>query len=91
MPQALFPLGNMFITPGALAACHACAVTPAIILGRHVAGDWQDISCEDQAANRRAIDEGERVFSAYQIGAQRLFVVTEADRSLTTLLLADEY
>ena len=55
-------------------------------------GDWSEMVEEDQAANRQAIAEGSRVFSAYHLGTGvKLWVITEADRSATTLLLPDEY
>lgn len=91
MPHALFPLGKLYSTPGALATCESCSMSPAVLLRRHVTGDWSDMSRADQAANWRAITEGSRVFAAYQLGAHRLFVITEADRSSTTILLAEEY
>ena len=91
MARALFSVGRTLITPGALEACMAFPMPPELLFVRHVSGDWQDMDRDDQAANRRAIDEGSRVFSAYQVGEYRFFVITEADRSATTILLAEEY
>jgi len=61
-------------------------------VGRHSAGDWGDVSADDWKANDYAITSGERLFSAYELGAgKRLWIITEADRSSTTVLLPDEY
>ncbi len=91
MPRALFPLGQTFITPGALEVCHSFPMPPDVLFVRHVSGDWSEMSQDDQRANLAAITDGSRIFSAYQVGDQRFFVITEADRSVTTILLAEEY
>ncbi len=91
MAQALFPLGRTCITPGALEACLSFPMPPDLLFVLHVTGNWQTMDCEDQGANRRAIDDGSRVFSVYEFGSFRFFVITEADRSSTTILLAEEY
>ena len=91
MATALFAKGNVYITPGALAVCASFPMPPTILLVRHLSGDWREMSPEDQKANADAIEEGSRVFSAYQAGEDRFFVITEADRSATTILLAEEY
>lgn len=91
MATALFPLGELFITPGAAKACAELPMPPLVLLVRHAEGDWDDMSSEDRMANRRAITQGSRIFSAYQIDEHRFFVITEADRARTTILLAHEY
>lgn len=91
MGTRLFRTGQLFSTPGALKACASFPMPPDVLLVRHVTGDWSDMSKDDQAANRAAIEEGSRIFSAYQYGEHRFFVITEADRSSTTILLAHEY
>lgn len=91
MSNALFPLGRTLITPGALAACEEITYEPAKLLTRHVSGDWGDLDREDMKRNREAIVDGSRVFSSYQIGQYKFFVITESDRSVTTILLAHEY
>ena len=59
---------------------------------RHAWGDWGDVSAEDAQANERALQDGSRLFSAYALGTgERLWIITEADRSSTTVLLPDEY
>ena len=91
MPHALFPFGVTYIRPGALAACQSFPMPPDVLFVQHATGDWSDMSSEDQSANRRAITDDTRVFAAYQVGEHRFFVITEADRSATTILLAEEY
>jgi len=61
-------------------------------IGRHLSGDWGDLDAEDRAANEVALTIGERVLSAYALhGGERIWVITEADRSSTTVLLPSEY
>jgi hypothetical protein len=54
-------------------------------------GDWGDVPPEDAAENRLSIEQGFRVMSSYDVGGQRVWIITEADRSSTTLLLPSEY
>lgn len=91
MGTALFSLGKLLITPGAMKACAAFTMPPLTLFVRHATGDWSGMSADDQAANRAAITDGSRIFSAYQVGEERFFVITEADRRSTTILLANEY
>jgi len=87
-----FPLGRFLITPGALAAIEAAGQTPDAFLSRHVRGDWGDMDDHDRQANERALVQGARLLSAYRTARDvRLWVITEADRSATTLLLPGEY
>jgi hypothetical protein len=59
---------------------------------RHLAGDWGDVGDEDRAANESALREGERLFSVYQKeGVPRIWIITEWDRSYTTILFPEEY
>ena len=92
--RARFSLGQTVATPGALAALEASGQTPMEFLARHVTGDWGDLDMEDKAANENACahegDRGQqqRILSAYRTGANvKLWVITEWDRSVTTLLL----
>lgn len=84
-----FPLGNIFITRGASAVLDHAEIRTA--LARHVRGDWGEVCQEDQEANDRAVADGERLLSAYRSGQTQYWVMTEADRSATTILLPDEY
>jgi hypothetical protein len=89
-----FPLGRVVATPGALAALGACGGEPytATLIARHHGGDWGDLSDDDRRANDRALDDGDRLFSAYDLPTGgRVWIITEADRSATTLLLPTDY
>ncbi len=89
---AKFPLGRVVATPGALEALAASGQSPDYFLGRHVAGDWGQVSAGDQRLNDEALRDGSRLMSAYcTLRGTRVWVVTEADRSVTTILLPDEY
>jgi len=89
--QTLFPLGTLCATPGALAVFATSAVRAADLLRRHQSGDWGDLCADDKAANDLAVTDGDRILSAYSIGAGKLWVITEHDRSVTTILLPEEY
>ena len=90
---ALFPLGAVVATPGALEALENAGHTPADFLSRHVAGDWGELeSEEDKRLNDQAVAGGERILSAYRTKAgEKIWIITEADRSATTILLPSEY
>lgn len=90
MATALFRLGELYITPGALKACASFPMPPDVLLVRHVSGDWREMSPEDRKENEDAIARGLRILSAYQVGDHRFYVITEANRSKTTILLAYE-
>jgi hypothetical protein len=90
--KRLFPLGQCVATPGALDAIAAAGQTPSTFLDRHARGDWGEVDGEDQQANQDALVHGERLLSAYRTSAGvRIWVITEADRSATTILLPEEY
>lgn len=88
----LFSLGDIHITKRAEAELTARAVTSATLLERYVTGDWSHLSAEDIEANRAAIDDGGRILASYRIAPTvRIWIITEADRASTTILLPDEY
>jgi hypothetical protein len=90
--EPLFFLGQILATPGALAAMVEAGENPRRFVLRHVSGDWGELGEEDRQANDAAVRLGLRVFSAYRMSdGQKLWVITEADRSATTLLLPSEY
>ena len=92
IPGARFSLGRIFATPGALAALAEAAENPDTYVLRHATGDWGDVCAEDAAENELALREGFRLLSSYRTGkGVKLWIITEADRSVTTLLLPDEY
>ena len=79
-------------TPGALAALERAKQEPREFLDRHVAGDWGEVPQEDKVENEVSVLNGYRVLSAYRTKlGERLWILTEADRSLTTILLPEEY
>ena len=91
MAAPLFPLGRVMVTPGALALLTDSGTDALRLLERHRSGDWGDVSSEDAVENRRSIRQGWRVLSSYPVGPGRVWVITEADRSSTCLLLPQEY
>lgn len=89
---ALFQLGQMVATPGALAALQKTGQLPFEFLERHITGDWGNLVEEDRQENERALKQGSRLFSAYNLSDNtRIWVITEWDRSVTTILLPSEY
>jgi hypothetical protein len=85
------PLGAIYATPGALRVLDRAGVSPTTLLARHASGDWGDVPPEDAQENRLSIERGFRVLSSYRVADERVWVITEADRSSTTLLLPSEY
>ena len=85
-----FPLGQLVATKNAVAALLPEDIKTA--LRRHVTGDWGDLPEEDQTTNENALVRGDRLFSVYHslIGV-KFYVITEWDRSLTTVLLPEDY
>lgn len=89
----MFDLGRLLITPAALQALTDAHVGAWSFLVRHITGDWGDLDPEDQMANNKALYDGLRVLSAYRIpnSDTRIWIITEADRSATTILLPEDY
>ena len=89
--KPLFKLGRVLQTQG-VAAMELRPDVLRSLLARHVFGDWRGMTREDQRSNEEAVAQGGlRVFSAYHVGPVKLWVITEADRSSTTILLPSEY
>lgn len=89
---SLFPLGQIVATPGALAALETAGQDARELLRRHVSGDWGALSEDDRKENDFSVTRSLRILSAYQLTtSERLWIITEADRSVTTLLLPSEY
>lgn len=91
-----FPLGQLAATPGAIEAATMVRINEC--LARHAAGDWGELDEEDRQANEVALANRQRLLSVYRIndaqpceGDNRLWIITEGDRSVTTVLLPDEY
>jgi len=90
--QPLFALGQVLATPGALAMLDKAGQTPFELLARHHGGDWGNLPDEDVAENELALRIGTRILSSYILAnGEQLWIITEADRSATTLLLPQEY
>ena len=90
--QPAFELGQIVATPGALAALKKAGQQPGEFLTRHVHREWGDLDEDDRKENEYSLEHGFRLLSAYKTNAgDRLWIITEADRSVTTLLLPDEY
>lgn len=86
-----FVLGSVGATPGALDLLDRTGTNAAIFLDRHLSGDFGTVGADDAQANKEAIEDGARILSSYTVGGERLWIITEADRAFTTLLLPEEY
>src|SRR4051794_19403051 len=91
MKRPLFALGAIVATPGALKLMAHSDIEPWKLLDRHVTGDWGDLDDADKQENELSVQKGFRILSAYGSGASKLWIITEADRSVTTILRPDEY
>ena len=89
----LFSLGRVVVTPGALEVLEDTGTDALDLLRRHATGDWGEIPACDARENEKSVRNGWRVFSSYPVGEDRekVWVITEADRSSTCLLLPEEY
>ena len=92
MQATKFPIGQLVATPGALEALDDSSQTTQEFVQRHQAGDWGQVCASDSKANDVALQQGARILSAYKtLKGVKLWVITEADRSSTCVLLPDEY
>jgi hypothetical protein len=92
MQQARFPLGRIVATPGALGALEEAGENPGTFIKRHSAGDWGELDDHDRQENELSVERGFRILSSYTLASgTKLWIITEADRSSTTLLLPSEY
>jgi len=98
---ALFALGGINATPGAIRALQGTDQQPGSVaflqrmrelLARHVTGDWGDVDADDAAENDLSVVQEYRILSSYKApGDETIWIITEADRSTTTFLLPEEY
>lgn len=87
-----FTLGQLVATPGALDALQATGEDVVTFVARHVTGDWGDLEEEDIQENELSVEKGFRILSAYHLkDGTKIWIITEADRSATTVLLPSEY
>ena len=92
--KQLFPLGQVVATPDALAALEEAGESALPLLSRHQSGDWGDGLCEeDRNLNDEAVKDDSRILSSYVLEAtgQKVWIISEADRSSTTILLPENY
>jgi hypothetical protein len=91
-PSRQFPLGDVVATPSALTLLERYRINPLLLLGRHLQGDWGSVPDEDRAANDDALTLGNRILSSYTLGEKdKVWIITEHDRSSTCILLPSEY
>lgn len=89
-----FMLGRILMTPGAIEAMQAARVKPSSLIVRHMTGDWGDLDATDKRHNEQALKPAMplRILSSYKLGEhETVWIITEWDRSVTTLLLPSEY
>ena len=87
-----FPLGRLLATPGALRALEESGESAATFFARHAKGDWGEVCTEDRAENELALEKGFRIMSVYRTGkGEKLWLITEQDRSSSTILTPTEY
>ena len=92
MARDRFPLGQTVATPGALEAFARTGETPLSFFAQHARGAWGELDEHDKAENEAAVENGFRILSAYRLADDtRIWIITEADRSVTTILLPEEY
>jgi hypothetical protein len=84
-----FPLGEIVITANANAQLDSRAIKEALL--RHGAGDWGEVCEEDRKENELSLKEGFRLLSVYRSGDTKFWIITESDRSVTTVLMPEDY
>lgn len=87
--NAKFELGMLVATPGVIHAIGLKRTVPYIVM--HMTGHWGDLDLEDQRTNDWSVENGSRILSEYHVQGEKFWIITERDRSVTTLLLPDEY
>lgn len=91
LSRPLFVLGQIVATPGALGFLEERRIAPQVLLQRHLSGDWAEMDDFDQEANRQAVKDGSRILSSFGFAGEKIWIITEADRSSTCFLLPSEY
>jgi hypothetical protein len=90
--KPLFLLGQVIITSGANALMREGKLDANQLINRHISGDWGDMCEDDIESNNDAVTHGDRIMSSYLTSSsQKVWIITEYDRSVTTILLPDEY
>lgn len=88
--KGLFSLGDLVATPG-FTALNVHPQKMLVLLRRHLSGDYGEICAGDATLNDHAIHDGGRIMSVYDVDGVKVWLITEADRSVTTFLLPEEY
>ena len=91
LDKPLFPLGRTVATPGALKTIEESGESPSFFLSRHHRGDWGDVCEEDGRENEFSLLNNGRLMSVYRTSKGKIWVISEGDRSSTTILLPEEY
>jgi hypothetical protein len=87
-----FSLGKTFATAAVTAWAERENIDLSKLMWKHHCGDWGDqLNPEDRQANEDALAQGTRIFSSYKVGERKIYIITEHDRSMTTVMLASEY
>jgi hypothetical protein len=87
-----FPPGQIVMTAGVDDLVQQGRLNPSVYLHRHLSGDWGDLDAEDKRLNDAALEQGDRLLSSYQVTPDlKVWIITEWDRSVTTVLLPHEY
>lgn len=90
--KPLFPVGKVVATPEALKTIDFAGQSPIYFLARHASGDWVESGTDNEVLNKKALADGGQIFSMFETDfTDPLYVITEGDRSLTTIVLAKEY
>ena len=90
--KPLFTLGQVVATPGALKAIEASGDSLSSYVARHQSGDWGEVDAHDRKENDLSLEHGFRLMSVYSLSTGvKVWVITEADRSSTCILLPEEY
>jgi hypothetical protein len=84
-------LGEVVATPGALKLLEEAGEDPLSLVTRHRSGDWGELDEHDRLENELSLRHGWRLLSSYPVGGGKFWIITEADRSATTVLLPSEY
>jgi hypothetical protein len=85
------PLGKIVATPGALEVLTDAGKDPLHYITRHRSGDWGDLDNHDRREIERSLEHGWRILSSYMVRGKTIWIITEAGRSVTTILLPEEY
>jgi hypothetical protein len=89
--MAPLPLGKIVATPGALKVLLEAGEDPLHYLVRHSSGDWGNLDEEDRRENELSLKHGWRILSSYPVEEETIWIISEADRSVTTILLPEDY